>query len=109
MGPAALVTALAGAAAFLALAVASYAALRAEQARKDARRALEARARPQPCRRAHASEVAALWLARERASTLTEEPLEAEDLPAMRGATREVVDEDEVNPRIGQMRRRGPP
>ena len=96
-----LVTALAGAIAFLALAVATYAALRAEQVRRSVRE-LERRppTRAQPCRRAHASDVAALFLARERAEARGEEPLAAEDIPPLRGAPPRVVDEDEVNPRL---------
>ena len=91
-------TALAGAVAFLALAVATFAALRAEQAHRAAR----ANARSAPCARVHASEVAEAWLARERADCVSDEPPIGDlDLPAWRGPTTPVVDEDEVNPRIG--------
>lgn len=91
------VTAIAGAIAFLALAVATYAALRVEQVRRDLRRT-----RPH-CGRVHASEVAALWLARERGKVETADtpPIADLDLPFSRSPPPRVVDEDEVNPRLG--------
>ena len=103
-----IVIALVGALAFAALAVATFAALRGENLRRVMTRELKRKQATEDrssvaCRRVHASDVAALWLARERqeepppAEALP--PLEAEDLPFFRAArpARE-PNEEEVNP-----------
>lgn len=106
MGPTArLVIALGGCLALLVVALLTWVAVRLEALHKRVRTPP-----PQRCNRVHAGDVARLWFERERETAAVEPPeeseavslestLTAEDLPPFRAAR--VVDEDEVNPRLG--------